>query len=120
MKKIIRVLTLTLAFAVLCGSFATIAYAKELASCGLCNTTGEFHCKVCNNTGEVTCGGCGGAGGAKCQGDTYKGNPCDNGYYTCNSCNGDGKNRSGDGKIITPQPKTLTKSVMISLLKILS
>ena len=100
MKKIIRVLTLTLAFAVLCGSFATIAYAKELASCGLCNTTGEFHCKVCNNTGEVTCGGCGGAGGAKCQGDTYKGNPCDNGYYTCNSCNGDGKNRSGDGKII--------------------
>ena len=75
MRKITRVLTLTLAFAVLCGSFATIAYAKELASCGLCNTTGEFHCKVCNNTGEVTCGGCGGAGGAKCQGDAYKAIP---------------------------------------------
>ena len=98
MKKIIRVLTLTLAFAVLCGSFATIAYAKELASCGLCNTTGEFHCKVCNNTGEVTCGGCGGEGKSKCTGESGKG--CDDGYYTCPSCNGDGKNRSGDGKII--------------------
>lgn len=98
MKKIIRVLTLTLAFAVLCGSFATIAYAKELAPCGLCNTTGEFHCKVCNNTGEVTCGGCGGEGKSKCTGESGKG--CDDGYYTCPSCNGDGKNRSGDGKII--------------------
>ena len=45
MKKIIRVLALTLAFAVLCGSFATIAYAKDLAECHHCNTTGEFHCK---------------------------------------------------------------------------
>lgn len=98
MRKITRVLTLTLAFAVLCGSFATIAYAKELASCGLCNTTGEFHCKVCNNTGEVTCGGCGGEGKSKCTGESGKG--CDDGYYTCPSCNGDGKNRSGDGKII--------------------
>lgn len=98
MKKITRVLTLTLAIAVLCGSFATIAYAKELASCGLCNTTGEFHCKVCNNTGEVTCGGCGGEGKSKCTGESGKG--CDDGYYTCPNCNGDGKNRSGDGKII--------------------
>ena len=98
MKKIIRVLTLTIAFAVLCGSFATIAYAKDLAECGHCNTTGEFHCKVCNNTGEVTCGGCGGEGNSKCTGESGKG--CDDGYYTCPSCNGDGKNRSGDGKII--------------------
>lgn len=98
MRKITRVLTLTLAIAVICGSFATIAYAKELASCGLCNTTGEFHCKVCNNTGEVTCGGCGGEGKSKCTGESGKG--CDDGYYTCPSCNGDGKNRSGDGKII--------------------
>ena len=98
MRKITRVLVLTLAFAVLCGSFATLAYAKELASCGLCNTTGEFHCKVCNNTGEVTCGGCGGEGKSKCTGESGKG--CDDGYYTCPSCNGDGKNRSGDGKII--------------------
>ena len=98
MKKIIRVLTLTLAFAVLCGSFATIAYAKDLQECSHCNTTGEFHCKVCNNTGEVTCGGCGGEGKSKCTGESGKG--CDDGYYTCNSCNGDGKNRSGDGKTI--------------------
>ena len=98
MKKVIRVLALTLAFAVLCGSFATIAYAKDLAECHHCNTTGEFHCKVCNNTGEVTCGGCGGEGKSKCTGESGKG--CDDGYYTCPSCNGDGKNRSGDGKII--------------------
>ena len=100
MKKIIRVLTLTIAFAVLCGSFATIAYAKELEPCRLCGGKGDYHCIACGNTGTVTCDGCGGAGGAKCQGDAYKGNSCDNGYYTCNSCNGDGKNRSGDGKII--------------------
>ena len=98
MKKIIRVLALTLAFAVLCGSFATIAYAKDLQECSHCNTTGEFHCKVCNNTGEVTCGVCGGEGKSKCTGESGKG--CDDGYYTCPSCNGDGKNRSGDGKII--------------------
>ena len=98
MKKIIRVLTLTLAFAVLCGSFATIAYAKELAPCGLCNTTGEFHCKVCNNTGEVTCGGCGGEGKSKCTGESGKG--CDDGYYTCPNCNGDGKMRNGAGEVL--------------------
>ncbi len=100
MKKIIRVLALPLAFAVLCGSFATIAYAKELEPCRLCGGKGDYRCIACGNTGTVTCDGCGGAGGAKCQGDAYKGNSCDNGYYTCNSCNGDGKNRSGDGKII--------------------
>ena len=100
MKKTIRVLLVILIFVVFGGSFATIAYAKDLEPCYHCNSTGEFHCQSCNNTGEVTCGLCGGAGGAKCQGDTYKGNPCDNGYYTCRSCNGDGKNRSGDGKII--------------------
>ena len=100
MRKITRVLTLTLAIAVICASFTTLAYAKELEPCYHCNTTGEFHCKVCNNTGEVTCGGCGGAGGAKCQGDTYKGNPCDNGYYTCPNCNGDGKMRNGAGEVL--------------------
>ncbi len=100
MKKIIRVLALTLAFVVLCGSFATIAYAKELEPCRLCGGKGDYRCIACGNTGTVTCDGCDGAGGAKCQGDTYQGNPCDNGYYTCSSCNGDGKNRSGDGKII--------------------
>ena len=73
MRKITRVLTLTLAFAVLCGSFATIAYAKDLQECSHCNTTGEFHCKVCNNTGEVTCGVCGGEGKSKCTGEAGKG-----------------------------------------------
>ena len=100
MKKIIRVLALTLAIAVICASFTTLAYAKELEPCRLCGGKGDYHCIACGNTGTVICDGCSGAGGAKCQGDTYKGNPCDNGYYTCSSCNGDGKNRSGDGKII--------------------
>lgn len=100
MRKITRVLTLTLAIAVICASFTTLAYAKELEPCRLCGGKGDYHCIACGNTGTVTCDGCGGTGGAKCQGDAYKGNSCDNGYYTCNSCNGDGKNRSGDGKII--------------------
>lgn len=98
MRKITRVLTLTLAFAVLCGSFATIAYARDLAECHHCNTTGEFHCKVCNNTGEVTCGGCGGEGKSKCTGESGKG--CDDGYYTCPNCNGDGKMRNGAGEVL--------------------
>ncbi len=98
MKKTIRVLALTLAFAVLCGSFATIAYARDLAECHHCNTTGEFHCKVCNNTGEVTCGVCGGEGKSKCTGESGKG--CDDGYYTCPNCNGDGKMRNGAGEVL--------------------
>ena len=98
MKKIIRVLALTLAFAVLCGSFTTLAYAKELEPCYHCNNTGEFHCKVCNNTGEVTCGVCGGEGKSKCTGESGKG--CDDGYYTCPNCNGDGKMRNGAGEVL--------------------
>lgn len=98
MRKITRVLTLTLAIAVICGSFATIAYAKDLAECHHCNTTGEFHCKVCNNTGEVTCGVCGGEGKSKCTGESGKG--CDDGYYTCPNCNGDGKMRNGAGEVL--------------------
>lgn len=100
MRKITRVLTLTLAIAVICASFTTLAYAKELEPCRLCGGKGDYHCIACGNTGTVTCDGCGGAGGSKCQGDTYKGNPCNNGYYTCGSCNGDGKRRTGDGEIV--------------------
>ena len=106
MKKSIRILVLALIGVMFCGSFATIAYAKELEQCRLCGGKGDYHCIACGNTGTVTCDGCGGAGGAKCQGDAYKGNSCDNGYYTCNSCNGDGKiiegvcgNCSGAGKL---------------------
>ena len=98
MKKLIRILALALIGVMFCGSFATIAYAKDLEECHNCNTTGEFHCKVCNNTGEVTCGGCGGEGKSKCTGESGKG--CDDGYYTCPNCNGDGKMRNGAGEVL--------------------
>ena len=98
MKKSIRILALALIGVMFLSSFATIAYAKDLAECGHCNTTGEFHCKVCNNTGEVTCGGCGGEGKSKCTGESGKG--CDDGYYTCPNCNGDGKMRNGAGEVL--------------------
>lgn len=98
MKKLIRLLALALIGVMFLSSFATIAYAKELAECGHCNATGEFHCKVCNNTGEVTCGVCGGEGKSKCTGESGKG--CDDGYYTCPNCNGDGKMRNGTGEVL--------------------
>lgn len=71
MKKIIRLFALALIGVMFCGSFATIAYAKELELCRLCGGKGDYHCVA-----------------------------CDNGYYICSSCNGDGKNRSDDGDII--------------------
>ena len=98
MKKSIRIFALALIGVMFCGSFATIAYAKDLEECYHCNTTGEFHCKVCNNTGEVTCGVCGGEGKSKCTGESGKG--CDDGYYTCPNCNGDGKMRNGAGEVL--------------------
>ena len=99
MKKCVQYFAIIFTIILLFCSFATTAFAKELEPCRLCGGKGDYHCIACGNTGTVICDGCGGAGGSKCQGDTYKGNPCDNGYYTCGSCNGDGKNRSGDGKI---------------------
>lgn len=100
MKKAKRMLMLTVFFAVFCGVFPMIAQAKDLEPCYHCNSTGEFYCTVCNNAGEVVCDGCGGAGGSICTGDSFKGNGCDNGYYVCASCNGDGKKRTGDGEIV--------------------
>lgn len=75
-------------------------YAKDLEQCRLCNGSGAYYCVRCNNAGTVVCDGCGGNGGNKCEGDTYKGNSCDNGYYVCKSCNGDGQRRNGDGDIV--------------------
>lgn len=76
-----------------------VVSAKELEYCRQCNGTRAYFCAVCNNAGKVICDGCGGTKGSKCTGDSYKGNPCDNGYYTCPSCAGDGKRRTGDGMI---------------------
>lgn len=75
-------------------------YAKDLEQCRLCGGSGAYYCVWCNNAGTVVCDGCGGNGGNKCEGDTYKGNSCDNGYYVCKSCNGDGQRRNGDGDIV--------------------
>ena len=92
-------LAIFLCVGLLCFSNITV-YAKELEICRLCGGSGDYYCVWCNNAGEVVCDGCGGTGGSKCQGDVYKGNSCDNGYYVCESCNGDGKRRTGDGEIV--------------------
>ena len=99
MKRIKHFLTIVLFVGLICFNGMTVE-AKELEVCRLCKGSGEYLCSWCNNAGTVVCDGCGGAGGSKCQGDTYKGNSCDNGYYICKSCNGDGKKRTGDGDIV--------------------
>ncbi|MBQ7670133.1 MAG: hypothetical protein IJS45_05370 [Clostridia bacterium] len=92
MKKL-SIISAILALSVLLGAALTFAsLAKDLEPCYHCRSTGEFHCRVCNNAGEVVCDGCGGAGGMKCPGEPGKGS-CDNGYYVCPSCDGDGKSR---------------------------
>ena len=99
MKKRTRFIVLSLVLALLCGMFAFTAHSKDLEPCYHCESTGQFHCRVCNNQGEVTCHNCKGTGIWECPGEDGKGK-CNNGYYTCPSCGGDGKNRTGDGKII--------------------
>ena len=99
MKKIKYSLMVFLFAGLLFFSNVTV-HAKELEVCRLCKGSRDYYCSWCNNAGTVVCDGCGGVGGSKCQGDTYKGNSCDNGYYVCKSCNGDGKNRTGDGDIV--------------------
>ena len=92
MKKL-SIISVILALSVLLGTALTFAsLAKDLEPCYHCRATGEFHCTVCNNAGEVVCDGCGGAGGMKCPGEPGKGS-CDNGYYVCSSCDGDGLSR---------------------------
>ncbi len=99
MKRMKQLLTIFIWVGLLCFPNLTVC-AKELEGCRQCSGAGGYHCVWCDNAGEVVCDGCGGTGGSKCQGDTYKGNSCDNGYYVCKSCNGDGKNRTGEGNII--------------------
>lgn len=97
--KIIKEFTAVLfVFVLLCGLFAITAYAKDLEPCRLCGGKGDYHCVSCGNTGTVTCGGCNGTGVWHCPGEEGKGK-CNNGYYTCKSCNGDTYARSGDGQI---------------------
>lgn len=95
MKKLISLIISITVFSVL---FTFNASAKILEECYHCNATGKFNCPVCSNTGEVICEGCNGEGYSICKGEPGKG--CDHGYYTCPSCSGDGKNRTGDGKIV--------------------
>lgn len=98
-KTIKRYMTILFVAVLLCGAFVLTAYARDLEPCRLCGGKGDYHCVSCGNTGTVTCGGCNGTGVWHCPGEDGKGK-CNNGYYTCKSCNGDGKNRSGDGNII--------------------
>ncbi len=96
MKKRIRnVLSILLSLILLSGTLtfpATVTEAKELEECYHCGKTGEFHCDSCNNEGTVVCEACGGSGHWDCPGQDDKG-PCDNGWYVCPSCNGDGRSR---------------------------
>lgn len=109
MKKIIRVLTLTLAFAVLCGSFATTAYAKILYQCHCCGGDGIYTCDAvdckdgklpcgrCNSTGQTIemCGDCNGTGKCRlCQGTGKR--PGDD-TIDCDNCNGTGQCQGGPG-----------------------
>ena len=109
MKKIIRVLTFTLAFAVLCGSFATIAYAKILHQCHCCGGDGIYTCDAvdckdgklpcgrCNSTGQTIemCGDCNGTGKCRlCQGT---GKRLGDDTIDCDNCNGTGQCQGGPG-----------------------
>ena len=109
MKKIIRVLTLTLAFAVLCGSFATTAYAKILYQCHCCGGDGIYTCDAvdckdgklpcgrCNSTGQTIemCGDCNGTGKCRlCQGT---GKRLGDDTIDCDNCNGTGQCQGGPG-----------------------
>lgn len=89
MKHSARFLAAALIFAVLFTLFPAAVSAKDMEECYHCNKTGRFECPNCHNAGELTCDGCGGTGRWVCPGEEGKGK-CDNGYYTCPSCNGDG------------------------------
>lgn len=94
-----RILTCVLAAALLLGLAGTFTLAKDLEPCNLCHATGRYDCHNCHGQIYMVCDGCSGEGGSVCRGEEGKG-LCNNGYYTCPSCNGDGKCRSGDGQIV--------------------
>ncbi len=87
-----KIAAATLVFTMLLSLFAFDSIAYDFEECYHCNKTGEFHCQKCGNTGEVVCDGCGGRGRFECPGEEDKGK-CDNGYYVCPSCGGDGLSR---------------------------
>ena len=87
-----KIAAATLVFTMLLSLFAFDSIAYDFEECYHCNKTGEFRCQKCGNTGEIVCDGCGGAGRFECPGEKDKGK-CDNGYYVCPSCNGDGLSR---------------------------
>lgn len=87
-NTLLALMTLTL----LAGVLLLPVSAKDLEVCRLCNGSREYHCKTCGNAGTVVCDGCGGSGKWVCPGEEGKGK-CSNGWYTCPSCNGDGKSR---------------------------
>ena len=94
-KKLRIFLSALLSLTLISGTLAlptTVTEAKEMEECYHCGKTGEFHCDGCNNTGTVVCDGCGGSGHWVCPGQDDKG-PCNNGWYTCPSCGGDGLGR---------------------------
>lgn len=92
MKRARSFLLITMTLILLTGVLALPASAKELEVCRICGGSGAYHCPSCGNTGSVPCDGCGGTGRWICPGEEGKGK-CDNGWYVCPSCNGDGKAR---------------------------
>ena len=92
MNTRIKGIVILLTFALLAGALCVISYAKDMGECYHCGRTGKFQCPTCGNTGEVVCDGCGGTGRWTCDGEEGKGK-CDNGYYVCPSCGGDGLSR---------------------------
>ncbi len=92
MNTRIKGIVILLTFALLAGALCVISYAKDMEECYHCGRTGKFQCPTCGNAGEVVCDGCGGTGRWICDGEEGKGK-CDNGYYVCPSCDGDGLSR---------------------------
>lgn len=87
-----KIIVMALTAALLLSLMSLISYAKDMEECYHCSKTGEFHCPTCGNEGVVVCDGCHGRGRFECPGEEDKGK-CDNGYYVCPSCNGDGLSR---------------------------